>query len=327
MRIIFFGSDDFAAAHLKYLFESKQNVVACVAPPDKAKGRGMKVSFSAVKECALKNNVKIFQPETLSIRQEAQDSAPPLLKGAGAPRDSQIFADLKSLNPDLFIVIAYGKLLPQNILDIPSKFCINLHASLLPKYRGAGPINWAIINDEKQTGLSVIKMSSQMDAGDILAQMPLKIDAQETAVTLRKTMMEVGPQFLVETIQAIKENRHQLKPQNEKAVTLAPKLTKELGQIDWTKSAEEIRNLIRGLLPWPTAYTFYEGKILKILKAQVVEKSGQPGEIVEINSNNFVIATGKKSLLVEEVHLQDARPMDTASFLRGHKLKVEERLG
>ncbi len=308
MRIIFFGSDDFAARHLDHLLKSGLDVVGSVTPEDKPKGRGMKVAASPVKECALKKGIKVFEPHRL--------------------KDSEIAVQLKALKPDLFVVIAYGKLLPEDILKIPSKLCINLHASLLPQYRGAAPIAWAIINGEKETGLSVIKMNTQMDAGDILAQTRLKILPDDTTMSLREKMMDVGPIFLLETIQMINDGRYKAVPQDEKAVTFAPKLTKELGRIDWQKSADEIRNLVRGLFPWPTAYTLYKGKILKILNADVVDGDFSPdvGKVSKLDVQGFMVTTGRKALLVKEVHFEASRPMDAASFIRGHRLEIGERL-
>ena len=309
MRIVFFGSDDFAAAHLKAIFQSEHTILGCVTPSDKPKGRGMKVRSSPVKDLAIQNHVQLFEPDRLQN--------PEIVKG------------LKALNADLFIVIAYGQLLPEEVLKIPSILCANLHASLLPKYRGAAPIAWAIIRGEKETGLSVIEMNPRMDAGRILSQMRLKISCDDTAMTLRNTMMNTGPQFLLETIQKIEEGSCNAHPQDEKAVTFAPKLTKELARIDWQKSADEIRNLIRGLLPWPTAYTFYKGKMLKILSAEIVNgKFDQKiGHVATMDSQGFVVATKDKGLLVKEVHLESSRPMDARNFIRGHQLEVGDKLG
>ena len=309
MRIVFFGSDDFAARHLESIFKSGHPIVGCVTPCDKPKGRGMKIVTSPVKEWALQKGIQVFEPDRL--------------------QNLEIRTQLKALKADLFIVIAYGKLLPKEILSLPSKLCINLHASLLPKYRGAAPIAWAIINGEKETGLSVIQMNPRMDAGDILSQTRLKISPDDTTLTLRKKMMDVSPTFLLETIQMIDEGRCKAKSQDEKAVTFAPKLTKELARIDWQKSADEIRNLIRGLFPWPTACTFYKGKMLKILQADVVDSDVHhpSGHVMECHSKGFVVSTGKKSLLIKDVHLESSRPMDAVSFIRGHRLKVGEKLG
>ncbi len=307
MRIVFFGTDDFAAKHLESLIDFYE-VMACVIPPDQPKGRGMNIVFSRVKECALKNNIPVYQPPSLN--------------------DTAIIEQLKNLTADLFIVIAYGRILPSEILAIPKKGCLNVHPSLLPKYRGAAPINRVIIQGEKETGISIILMNALMDAGDIVAQTKISILPEDTSITLRTKMMGKGPGFLLETLKLFQENRCTLIKQDSKLVTLAPKLTKELGRIDWKNTASEIHDLVRGLLPWPSAYTFYQQKLLKILASEILELKNaqcQPadrGEVIEINKQGFVVAAGKGGLLVKHVHPQDARPMDAASFVRGCGLKV-----
>jgi len=306
VRIIFFGSDDFAAVHLEKLLASGFDVCACVAPPDKAKDRGMKVKFSPVKEIGARENIPVFQPETV--------------------KDKSFIEELKFFNSDLFIVIAYGKILPNDIFAIPKLFAVNVHGSLLPRYRGAAPVNWAIINGEKETGLSIIKMNAAMDAGDIIAQQRMEISPSDTAVTLREKMMRQGPEFLAKTIIDLKRGAKSvmLIVQNEQDVTWAPKLTKELGKIDWNQTAEKIHNLARGLRPWPCAYTYLGDKMLKILVSQVMDirPGPTPGEVVEIKKDGFIVATGHGGLFVKEVHLQAAKAMDAGSFIRGQRIGV-----
>ena len=311
MKIIFFGSDDFAEAHLKSLIDSEHEVLACVTPPDRPKGRGMKVAVSSVKERAEENRIPVWQPVSL--------------------KEPSFIKDMKGLQGGLFVVIAYGKFLPTEVLDIPPHGAINVHASLLPKYRGAAPINWAVINGEQETGISVIKINEEMDAGDVLAQMAMNIEKDDTAPTLRARMMSEGPAFLLRTIDGLPDCAAQA--QDHSDVTFAPKLTKELGRIDWAKSSLEICRLVRGLMPWPGAYTFYNGKMLKILEVQVgaycntpllkegpVEK--RPGTILETCKTGVIVSTGNGLLLIKEVHLQDSKPMDAHSFVIGHDLKV-----
>ena len=303
MKIIFFGSDDFAEAHLKSLIDSKHELIACVTQPDRPKGRGMRVITSPIKELALAHQIPIFQPESL--------------------KDVSFIKSLKDLQSDIFVVIAYGKFLPLEVLSIPSHGAINVHASLLPKYRGAAPINWVIINGERETGISIIKINEAMDAGDVLAQMEIKIEEHETAVTLRAKMIQQGPGFLLQTINNLSSCA--LKAQDCDRVTFAAKLTKELGRIEWTKPANEIYNLVRGVIPWPGAYTVCKGKVLKILAAQVLDgdsSKGEPGAVSEISKNGIVVSTGKGRLLIKEVHLQDANPMDAHSFVIGHAVEV-----
>ena len=302
MNIIFFGSDDFALAHLEALIASGNNVVGCVTQPDKAKNRGMKIVISPIKECALKNNIKVFQPEDL--------------------KDQEFISALKKNNAELFVVIAYGKFLPGELIDMPQYGAINVHGSLLPKYRGAAPINRAIINGEVETGITIIKINSEMDAGDILSSRKIAILPKDTSATLREKMMCLGQKLLIETLEGLEKGTLEDQVQIQAEATFAPKLTKESGRIDWNKSAAQINNLVRGLQPWPGAYTFLNEKALKILSAEIVEGSGVPGEVIEIRCEGFVVAAAQGSLLVKQVHFQDSKPMDTPSFMRGHKIEV-----
>jgi len=220
MKIIFFGSDDFAATHLQELLKSEHQVVGVVTQPDRAKGRGLQVIPSLVKTIAVEAKLPVFQPENL--------------------KDKFFLDQMKSYNCDLFVVIAYGRILPQELLQVPYVCAVNVHGSLLPKYRGAAPINWAIINGDKETGISIIKMNAAMDAGDIFSQAKIKIEDSDTAASLRVKMAGLGKKLLLKTIDTFEKNTYTLTVQDSKAVTLAPKLTKELGKIDWQKSAPEI---------------------------------------------------------------------------------------
>ncbi|HQP10538.1 MAG TPA: methionyl-tRNA formyltransferase [Candidatus Omnitrophota bacterium] len=303
MRIVFFGSDDFAAAHFEALIASPFKVLGCVAPPDRPKGRGMKVVDSPVKESAQKAGVPVWQPANL--------------------KDEAFVGALRALQADLFVVIAYGKFLPSEIFNMPAYGAINVHASLLPKYRGAAPINWVIIHGEEETGISVIRINEEMDAGDILAQLKIPIAPDETAITLRTKMIGLGPDLLLKTIADLPAGTG--KPQNENFSTFAPKLIKELGNVRWTKRAQEICNLTRGLLPWPSAYTFYQGKMLKILEAQMIDRSfpyDEPGKVLEISKRGITVAAGRGTILIKRVHFQDSKPMDAYDFVIGHDITV-----
>lgn len=309
MKIIFFGSDDFALVHLEAL-SKEHEILACVTQPDKPKGRGMHLSQSPIKEWAIKHNVPVLQPERI--------------------KDEALQAQLKKYNSELFIVIAYGKILPPELLKIPTICAINVHGSLLPKYRGAAPINWAIINGESETGLTIMKMSPTLDAGDSIVQEKIKIEDKDSAATVRAKMMAAGPQVLLKTLRLLKDNKYTLIPQNDKDVTYASKLTKEMGEIDWNKPAKDIHNLVRGLHPKPGAYTFFKGKLLKILESAVMMQrvsSQKPGTVVEISDQGFVVAAGENALLIKQVHLEAAKPMDALSFLRGHKIEVGFKFG
>jgi len=310
MKIIFFGSDDFAAVNLRRLLKTGTEVLAVIAPPDKPQGRGMNVAPCLVKECALGHDVPILQPASL--------------------QDDQVRSELADFDADLFIVIAYGRLLPQKILDFPRLFCLNAHASLLPKYRGAAPINWALINGEQQTGVTLIKMNAALDAGDIIAQSALSIMPEDTAVTLREKLADLSSECLTQTLKRVDEDKVTFTAQNQNEVTWAPKLTKQAGLIDWKQPAARIHGMVRGLLPWPTAHTLYDQKILKLLKTEVVESpavSGSPGMVCEITAAGILVATGRHALLIKRLHPESGRPMDAGSFISGHKLTPGYRFG
>ena len=302
MKIIFFGSDDFAQAHLEEILAQQFDVVATVTQPDRPKGRGMAMHVSPIKEVAQQHGIDCLQPTDL--------------------KEDDFIQALRAYDADLFVVIAYGRFLPQTLLDLPNKGAINVHGSLLPKYRGAAPINWAIINGEKETGVTVMFLNRRMDAGDIIAQTIVPIDAQETAVTLRQKMIRCGKETLTCVIKQFEDGDVLTQPQKESQVTFAPKLTKDLGQIDWTKPAIAIDRFVRGLQPWPGAYTFLDKKILKILDVEPIEGKGNPGELVAMGDESMDIATGNGLLRVHHVHLQDAKAMSAANFLRGQRIQV-----
>ena len=303
MKIIFFGSDDFALVNLERLGQSEHQVVACVTQTDKPKGRGLRTDFSSIKQYALSREIEVFQPARL--------------------KDHSLIKQFKNFQSDLFVVVAYGKILPREVLAIPYLCCMNVHGSLLPEYRGAAPINWAIINGENETGVSIIKMNAQMDAGDIFAQAKIRIDPDDTAISLRFKMARLGADLLLKTIDSLEKNAYTLAGQDSSKVSYAPKLTKESGLIQWNKPAQAIHDLVRGLLPWPAAYTHYQGKRLKILQTEIVSADTtqkQSGEILEINSQGFVVAAADGGLLVRRVHLESAKAMDAKDFVLGHQL-------
>ncbi|MCK5214620.1 MAG: methionyl-tRNA formyltransferase [Candidatus Omnitrophica bacterium] len=307
MNIVFFGSDDLAAFHLEKLIEADCRISACVTQPDRPKGRGLKMGISPVKIFAQKQDILLFQPENI--------------------KDEKLQTALKELKSDLFVVIAYGKILPQSLLDIPFLCCINVHASLLPEYRGAAPINWAIIKGEKKTGISIIRMNSVMDGGDIFFQAQLPIDSEDTSATLRTKLMSLGASCLCENIHKIKQQLSQAIPQDDKKVSFAPKMTKQLGHFSWDFSAAAIHNLVRGLVPWPSAYTYFSGKILKILETELEDNISLQahGEIIDINKDGFHVSTGKGVILIKKVHLESSKAMHARSFLAGHKIRVGDR--
>ncbi len=311
MNIVFFGSSKFAVPSLNALLASKHKVSCVVTQPDKPKGRGLHFSGTVIKTIASESGIMIRQP--------------------GNVNDLDSVNYLKGMNPDLFVVIAYGQILSSEILNIPKIFSINAHASLLPKYRGAAPINWAIINGEEITGVTIIKMSEKMDAGAIISQKEIRIDNSDTAITLEDTLSGLAGHLLLDSLVSFEDNNYKLKPQDGGSVSFAPKLKKEDGRIDWNKPAGDILNLIRGCISWPGAFTYYKGKLLKIYKARVAIDSEHKsirvaGEIVRASKEGIVVATEKDNLLIEELQIEGKKRMKIEEFIAGHKICAGEIL-
>jgi len=311
MKIIFFGSDDFAAVSLQNLaVTGYHQILACVTQPDRPRGRGLQILPSPVKVCARDNDLSIWQPENLT--------------------GEDIARELAAYECDLFVVIAYGSILPPNILNIPRLFAINAHASLLPKYRGAAPINWAIINGETETGVTMIRLNSKLDSGDIIAQESIAIEPEDTAGTLRKKLAELSAGCLLQTLDLIETGQAAFVPQDSSAATYAPKLDKDTAHIDWSEPAARINNRIRGLLPKPGAHTFLSGKMVKILSAEatpVAPEAVQPGQILDISAAGILVATGQGTLLIVEVRPESSRDMTASAFAAGHKIMLGQKFG
>lgn len=310
MKIVFFGSDDFAAAHLRDLIASSGDVVGCVTQPDRPKGRGMKMNVSPIKVVGQEHGLTVLQPDSL--------------------RDAGFIAELKALDADLFVVIAYGRFLPGELLTMPPAGAINLHPSLLPLYRGAAPINWAIIRGETTTGISIILLNTRMDAGDVIGRTEVDIRPGDTAVTLRERMIPIGCRLLRDTIEKLGRGDCPARPQDPAAVTLAPKLTKAAGQISWERqSAEEVHNLVRGLLPWPAAYTSIAGKTVKLLVTEPIpaESSGSPGEIITVDKEFITVRACTGAVKILEVHPESAKAMTAGELIRGYHLQVGQTVG
>ncbi len=307
MKIIFFGSGAFGLPSLSALIKAKENLVAVITAPDKPKGRGLKLNETPIKEKAISYNLPVLQPE---------DTKEPYFREA-----------LFSLNPDLGILIAFGSILNKEIINLPKMGIINLHPSLLPKYRGSAPIPRAIIKGEKETGNSIIKINEGVDSGAIIIQERAKIKPEDTARSLSERMAEEGASLLLEAICILKEGRVELKIQDEKEATFAPKLKKSDGLIDWKKEANEIYNLVRGLNPWPSAYTYLEGKRLKIWETEVKEEQGKSGEIIKADKNGILVGCKKDSLLIKSLQLEGKKKISAGEFLRGHSLEIGLFLG
>ena len=310
MKIIFFGTNQFAVVSLEALHNSAHEIVAVVTQPDKKSGRGLKVVFSPVKAFAEERGLKIYQPCLL--------------------KEKLFIKEISGLRPDLLVVVSYGKILPKEILDIAGICPINLHASLLPKYRGAAPINWAIINGETQTGITVIKMNEYMDRGDMLTSRKAEIRPEDTAGSLSDRPAGIGADSLLETIELIEKGKVVQVSQDDKAASLAPKIKKDDARIDWSKSSVELCNFIRGMDPHPGAFTYISGRLVKIWKARTLSmaESRNPGEIIDLRKEQGIVAsTGKGSLLITELQLEGKKRMGAVEFLRGHDLKAGQRLG
>ncbi len=303
-RIVFFGTPSFALPTLQDLLKGPDKVVGIVTQPDREKGRGRKVVISPVKELALQHGLTPLQPE--KAKGETFQEA------------------MKSLQPDLMVVVAYGQILPGSVLDIPKYGAVNVHASLLPKYRGAAPIAWAILNGEKITGVTTMVMDEGMDTGDILLQAEIPIGNGETCETLHDRLASLGAQLLSETLEKKKAGTIQSVPQDHSKATYAPPLKKEDGHIDWKKEAEEIDRQVRAFDPWPGAFTKLSGLLLKVYKGEVREKalSGKAGTVVWLGSDFIEVETGRGSYLLKEVQLEGRRRMAIREFLSGHPVPV-----
>ncbi len=299
------GTPRFAVPSLRALVSAGHDVVAVVTQPDKPKGRGRRTAPPPVKCEAVSHGIQVLQPAKI--------------------RTDEFALCLEGLEPEVVCVVAYGKILPKRVLDIPPRGCINVHASLLPKYRGAAPVNWAIIRGERTTGVTTMLMDEGMDTGDILLQRQVAIE-DDDAETLAERLSHVGAELLVETLEALERGALTPRPQDDSAATYAPMLKKEMGLIDWSRDAEEIRNLVRGLRPWPGAYTQWGEKTLKVIRAVVAQGEGRPGEVIEA-STSLVVAAGRGALRIEELQLEGSKRMGAADFLRGHRIETGTVLG
>ena len=299
MRIVFFGTPAFAVPTLTALLRSQEEVVTVVTQPDKRKGRDRLPAAPPVKELALQNHLKVLQPSTL--------------------KDTSFLEEISALHPDIIIVVAYGKILPSGILKLPPQGCINLHASLLPKYRGAAPIQWAIINGEKKTGITTMYMDAGLDTGDILLQEDVAIDDGDTGETLGRRLAHLGASLLTKTIQKIKDQSLIRTPQTG-TPTYAPPLKKEDGKITWSKTAVEISNLVRGMYPWPCAYCYLKNERIKITRVKASGGSGIAGRIEKAHEE-LVVGTGEGFITIIELQSEGKRMMAARDFLQGRRLQ------
>jgi methionyl-tRNA formyltransferase len=307
IRTVFMGTPDFALATLRGLIEAGVQLVGVYTQPDRPKGRGNKLAPPPVKELALELGIPVFQPLKL--------------------RDPAAVAELSALAPDLIVVVAYGQILPKAVLDIPQYGCINVHASLLPKYRGAAPINKAIVDGQSETGITTMLMDVGLDTGDMLLKKTLTIGADETAGELHDRLAALGRAAMEETLRRLCAGTLAAQKQNEAETCYAAMLKKEDGCIDWQLSAQQIHNLVRGLDPWPAAYTSLNGEMLKVSRTRVAEGTGEVGTVVGADEQGVCVACGTGVLRIGELQLPGKRRMAAGDFLRGHQLPTGTRLG
>ncbi|MDI9508335.1 MAG: methionyl-tRNA formyltransferase [Clostridiales bacterium] len=303
MKVLFMGTPDFAVSSLEAIIGAGHDLVGVVTQPDKVKGRGGKISFPAIKEAALAHNLTVYQPSRV--------------------RDSEFIEIIRDLDPEVIVVAAFGQLLPKELLDMPLYGCINVHASLLPKYRGAAPIQAAIINGEKESGITIMHMDVKLDTGDMILQESIPLAEDETGGSLHDKLASLGARLIVEALDKLKEGTAKRIPQDESQATYVKMLDKKMGYIDFAKPAIDIERMIRGLNPWPSAYTKLKGKTLKIWRAEVIEynSNARPGELVELTKDYFVVMTGKDALIIKELQLEGKKRMPCDAFLRGYPIE------
>lgn len=309
MRVVFMGTPDFAAGILEAVVLAGHEVVLAVSQPDKPKGRGKAVQFPPVKEYAISQGIEVYQPRKV--------------------RETECVEFIRERQPEIIVVAAFGQILPKELLDLPKYGCINVHASLLPKYRGAAPIQWAVINGDKVSGVTIMRMDVGLDTGDIIETAETEISPEETGGSLFDKLEKLGAKLLVETMEKIENGTERYTKQEESQASHVGMIDKSMGDIDWKKSAVEIENLIRGLNPWPSAYTRLNGKTLKIWKA-LPEPGGEPqkaGCVYLVNKKELKIHTGDGVLSLLEVQLEGKKRMDIPSFLRGYEVLPSAKLG
>lgn len=304
MKVIFMGTPDFAVPTLEALYNNSHEISLVISQADKAKGRGKKLLFTPVKEKALQLGLDVFQPDNINHKESIN-----------------IISQKK---PDVIVVVAYGQILKEDILNIPRLGCINVHASLLPKYRGAAPINWSIINGEKNTGVTTMVMEKGLDSGDMLLKCETEIFSEETAGELHDRLMKIGADLLIETLKELEAGNLRSTPQNHEDATYAPMMSKELGRINWNESATRISNLVRGTQPWPGAYTAYKDHNIKILEVDIVDrfKEDESGKVIKINNDGIFVNALDNCIVIKRIQFPGKKAMSVSEFLRGNEFEL-----
>lgn len=302
MKVVYMGTPDFAVAPLKAIIKAGHEVTAVVTQPDKQKGRGKEVQMTPVKECAIKHGIPVLQPVKI--------------------KEPEALAELKKYPADVFVIAAFGQFLSEEILHMPKYGCINIHASLLPAYRGAAPIQWVIINGEKKTGVTIMQMAKGIDTGDMLLKKEVFIDEKETGESLHDKLSAAGAELIVEALPKLERGEIVPEKQDDSLSCYAAKLTKSMGLIDWKKDAASIERLVRGLNSWPSAYTMYKGKTLKIWEADVVseETDARPGTVTEVGKDFINVAAGKDILKITSLQLEGKKRVSAKDFLLGYEV-------
>jgi len=303
MRVVFMGTPEIAATCLKRILDDGFEVVACYTQPDRPKGRGMKMVFSPVKEVALANNIPVFQPEHF--------------------RDEETVEQFRALKPDICAVVAYGRILPQRMLDIPTCGCVNIHASLLPQYRGSAPYQWAVLDGQKETGVSAQHMVLEMDAGDVIDVEKTAIGENETAGQVLDRLAELGAQLLSRVLNRAKcGDKCCGQPQCTGEITFAPMLNKTMCPIDWARTARQVHNQVRGLHPWPVATAVIAGTKFKIHETRIVEGSGEPGTVLALTKTGLIVACGEGAVEIRSLQAEGGKRMAAPDYFRGHPLDL-----
>lgn len=301
MNVVYMGTPEFAVPPLQAIINANHTVTGVFTQPDKPKGRGYVLTPPPVKECALENNIPVFQPKSM--------------------KDGEALEILKKLNLDVIVVVAFGKILPKEILDLPKYGCINVHASLLPKYRGAGPIQWCVLDGEEETGVTTMLMAEGLDTGDMLLKSSTKIGENETAGELHDRLSTMGADLIVETLSKLPNNEITPEKQDDNLSNYAPMLTKELCKIDWSKSAPQIHNQVRGLNPWPVAVATVNGKRVKIYSTQLSDKNDTAGKIICLNP--LTVACGEGSVIITELQPEGKKRMNSQDYVRGYRVTTD----
>lgn len=305
MKVVFMGTPDFSVGTLRALVEAGHEILAVVTQPDKPKGRGKALQYTPVKEAALEYGLTVYQPKKV--------------------RDPQFISQLASLGADAIVVVAFGQIIPKEILEMAPCGCLNVHASLLPKYRGAAPIQWAVIDGERESGVTIMRMDEGLDTGDMIAKAVVPLEEGETGGSLFDKLSQVGAKLLVETLEAVGSEQAVYEKQPEESPTAyAGMIQKQMGNIQWAQSAVQIERLIRGLSPWPSAFTFLDKKTLKIWGAHVGEPEtmAAPGTVISVDKKGIYVATGQGTLCLDEVQLEGKKRMAVSDFLRGYQIGV-----